>query len=205
MTTAMSPYDTGRRSLARRASSLPGAVTIMGALLALLWVLEGVDQLTHSSLDALGIRTRDVGDLWSIFTAPLVHFGWGHLEANSIPFLVLGVVVLVGGLWRWITATLIPTITSGLSAWLLSAPHTVTAGASGLIFGWLTYVLARGIFSRNWRHILLGVVVLLVYGGVLWGVVPQSAGISWQAHLGGAAGGVLAAWLVESRARRRVI
>ena len=207
MSTVINTREPGRAtSLSRRASTLPGAVTIIGALLALMWLLEGVDQLSGHALDAdLAIRTRDAGDLWSILTAPFIHFGWGHLEANSLPFLVLGVVVLLGGLWRWLTATVIPTLTSGLSAWLLSAPHTVTAGASGLIFGWLTYVLARGIFSRNWRHIVVGLVVLAIYGGVLWGLLPQANGISWQAHLGGAVGGVLAAWVVEARARRRVI
>ena len=206
MSTAISTREPGRVTrLSRRASTLPGAVMIMGALLALMWLLEGVDQVSGHALDALGIRTRDAADLWSILTAPFIHFGWGHLEANSLPFFFLGVVVLLGGLWRWLTATVIPTITSGLSAWLLSAPHTVTAGASGLIFGWLTYVLARGIFSRDWRHIVLGLVVLAVYGGVLLGVVPQADGISWQGHLGGAVGGVLAAWAVERRSRRRVI
>ena len=206
MSSVMTTRAPGRStSLSRRASSLPGAVIVIGALLALMWLLEGIDQVTGHALDSLGITTRDPGDLWSIGTAPFIHFGWAHLEANSIPFFLLGVIVLLGGLWRWLTATVIPTLTSGLSAWLLSAPHTVTAGASGLIFGWLTYVLARGIFSRNWRHIVVGLVVLAIYGSVLWGVLPEATGISWQAHLGGAVGGVLAAWVVERRARRRVI
>lgn len=204
MSTSLAPGSTAasRRPLSSRASSPAGAIVVIGALLALMWVLELADQLSGGALNGLGIETRDVNDLGSIATAPFIHFGWAHLEANSIPFLVLGVVVLLGGLWRWVTATVVPTITSGLSAWLLSPPHSLTAGASGLIFGWLTYVIARGIFSRDWKHILVGVGALLVYGGVLWGVFPQSSGVSWQGHLGGAVGGVLAAWMVEARGRR---
>ena len=74
-------------------------------------------------------------------------------------------------------------------------------GASGLIFGWLTYLIARGIWSRQTSQVVIGVLVLLVYGGLIWGVLPRRAGVSWQAHLGGAVGGVLAAWLLHRRTR----
>lgn len=198
----LTPTDTPRESLARRASTPVGAAVVIGSLLVLMWVLEIIDQLTGNSLDGFGIEPRNVDDLGSIATAPFIHFGWAHLEANSIPFFVLGVVVLMGGLWRWLTATVIPTITSGLTAWLIAPPHSITAGASGLIFGWLTYVLVRGIFSRKISHILVGVAALAIYGSVLWGIFPTTSGVSWQAHLGGAIGGALAAWVVEARGRR---
>jgi membrane associated rhomboid family serine protease len=98
---------------------------------------------------------------------------------------------------------LIIIVASGLTAWSLTPPHTIILGASGLIFGWLTYLLARGIWSRRPAQVVLAVLVLLFYGGLIWGVFPGSAGISWQAHLGGAVGGVLAAWLLHRRAARR--
>lgn len=90
-------------------------------------------------------------------------------------------------------------LSSGLGAWLLTPPHTVVLGASGLIMGWLTYLLFRGIFSRKPGQIVIGLIVLVIYGGLIWGVLPGGYGVSWQAHLGGAAGGVVAAVVLHRR------
>ena len=106
---------------------------------------------------------------------------------------------------QWLFASLIIIVISGMAAWSLTPAHTIILGASGLIFGWLTYLLARGIWSRRPAQVAVALLVLLVYGGLIWGVLPGSAGISWQAHLGGAIGGVLAAWLLHRRASRRVV
>lgn len=176
-----------------------GAGVFMGVLLAGLWVLEFLDQLSGNALDSLGIHARDVDGLPEIFTAPFLHAGWDHLISNSVPFFVLGFLVLLGGTVRWILSTLITVLSSGLTAWLLTPPNTIVLGASGLIFGWLTYLLARGLWSRKPAQILVALLVLLVYGGLIWGVLPSGAGISWQAHLGGAGGGVLAAWALHRR------
>jgi len=175
------------------------AVVVMAVLLAGLWVLEGLDQLSGNALDTYGIHARDVDGLPEIFTAPLLHAGWDHLASNSVPFFALGLLVLLGGLARWVVSTLVSVVSSGLTAWLLTPAGTIVLGASGLIFGWLTYLLVRGVWSRRPGQVALAVVVLLVYGGLLWGVLPGAAGISWQAHLGGAVGGVLAAWLLHRR------
>jgi membrane associated rhomboid family serine protease len=178
------------------------AFLIMGALLALLWVLEFVDQASGNALDAYGIEARELDGLPEIFTAPFLHLGWAHLESNSVPFLVLGFLVLLGGLARWLLASLISIVTSGLSAWLLTPADTLILGASGLIFGWLTYTIARGVITRTLSQIVIGVVVLLVYGSLIWGVLPGDSGVSWQAHLGGAVGGVLGAvWLNRRQPR----
>lgn len=175
------------------------AVVVMAVLLAGLWVLEGLDQLSGNALDTYGIHAREVDGLPEIFTAPLLHAGWDHLASNSVPFFALGLLVLLGGLARWVVSTLVSVVSSGLTAWLLTPAGTIVLGASGLIFGWLTYLLVRGVWSRRPGQVALAVVVLLVYGGLLWGVLPGAAGISWQAHLGGAVGGVLAAWLLHRR------
>lgn len=180
-----------------------GAAVLMGALLALLWVLEIVDQASGNALDEFGIRAREVDGLPYVFTAPFLHFGFDHLTSNSLPFFVLGVLVLLGGLARWVWSTLITVLSSGLTAWLLTPANSIIAGASGVIFGWLTYLLARGIYSRDIKQILISVAVLIFYGGVLWGVLPGQAGVSWQGHLGGALGGVLAARLLHRRSTRR--
>ena len=175
------------------------AGVFMGGWLALLWALEVADQLAFNALDAFGISPRDPGELPQVFTAPFLHFGFGHLASNSLPFFVLGLLVLLTGVRAFAVSTLAAVLGSGLFAWALSAPATVTAGASGLVFGWLAYLLARGLFSRSWRAVLLALVVFAVYGGVLWGVLPGQPGISWQGHLGGLAGGLVVAALLVRR------
>ena len=182
----------------------PGlAVLVMVLLLAGLWVLELLDQLSGNQLDQLGIHAREVDGMPEIFTAPFLHAGWDHLISNSLPFFVLGFLVLLSGIARWLVSSLIIIVISGMAAWFLTPANTIILGASGLIFGWLTYLLARGIWSRRPAQVVIAVLVLLLYGGLIWGVFPGNTGISWQAHLGGAIGGVLAAWLLHRRASRR--
>lgn len=188
----------------REASIRPGAAAfIMLLLLAGLWMLELLDQLSGNRLDQFGIRAREVDGLPEIYSAPFLHAGWDHLLANSVPFVVLGFLVLLGGVARWLLSTLISVTSSGLAAWFLTPPNTIILGASGLIFGWLTYLVVRGVWSRRPAQVLIGVGVLVVYGGMIWGVLPSAAGISWQAHLGGAMGGVVAAWALHRRKATR--
>ncbi|NNG20438.1 rhomboid family intramembrane serine protease [Naumannella sp. ID2617S] len=179
---------------------------MIGAVL-LLWVLEAIDTVLMHLLDRLGIHAQEPTGWVGILFAPFLHFGFGHLLANTIPLLVLGFLILIGrgGAARMLWSTIISAVCSGLIAWVLTPAHTVIVGASGVIFGWLTYLMARGIFARDWKHIVIGVLVFLVYGGVLWGVFPTQQGVSWQAHLGGAIGGVLAAWLMHRRASRKAM
>jgi membrane associated rhomboid family serine protease len=174
-------------------------------LLAGMWMLELLDQLSGNQLDQLGIHARDLDGMPEILSAPFLHAGWDHLMSNSLPFLVLGFLVLLSGLARWLIASLIIIVISGLTAWFLTPANTIILGASGLIFGWLTYLLARGVWSRRPAQVVIAVLVLLVYGGLIWGVFPSGAGISWQAHLGGAIAGVLAAWLLHRRASRQAV
>lgn len=185
-----------------RPNPLLRALVVVGGLLVLMWVLEGIDQSTDNSLDNFGIMPRDVDTVGHIMLAPWLHFGWGHLIANSGPFLVLGVLTYIAGFMRWLATTLVSIIVSGITVWLTAPPGSITAGVSGLVFGYLTYLLVRGFFTRHPGQIVLAVVVLLVYGGVLAGVLPTTSGVSWQGHLGGAIGGGLAAWLQHGRARR---
>ncbi|MEL4504496.1 rhomboid family intramembrane serine protease [Luteococcus sp. H138] len=167
-----------------------------------MWVLETLDTLMLHALDQFGLRSWDPTGLWALFTAPWLHRGWQHLANNSVPLLVLGFLVAMSGLRRWIATTLVVMVTSGITAWLLSPPGTITLGASGVVFGWLSYLLVRGWWSRDWKQILIGLVVFVVYGSVLWGVLPTEPNISWQGHLGGAIGGVLAAWWLHRGTRR---
>ena len=190
--------------MADRTAPRPGwAALVMLLLLAGLWILEFLDQLSGHQLDQLGIHAREVDGMPEIFTAPFLHAGWDHLLSNSLPFYILGFLVLLSGLVRWLASSLIIIVISGMAAWSLTPAHTIILGASGLIFGWLTYLLARGIWSRRPAQVVVAALVLLVYGGLIWGIFPNGAGVSWQAHLGGAIGGVVAAWLLHRRASRQ--
>lgn len=171
-----------------------------GALLVM-WAAEGLDSITGHALDPLGITSWNFGDLWSLVTAPFIHFGFTHLMANSLPFWILGLVIALISIRRWFSVTAITALTSGLAAFFINGPHTNTAGASGVVFGYITYLVSRGIITRRWTHLILGLVVLAAYGSVLWGVLPTQPGVSWQGHLGGALGGILAAYLLDRKAR----
>lgn len=179
------------------------AVIVVGGLLALMWLLEAVDQSTNNSLDQFGIIPRDVDAAGHIVLAPWLHFGWAHLVANSGPFLVLGVLTYVAGFLRWLATTVVSVVVSGVTVWLTAPPGSITLGVSGLVFGYLAYLLIRGFFTRRPGQIALAVVILLVYGGVLTGLLPTASSVSWQGHLGGALGGGLAAWLQFGRGATR--
>jgi membrane associated rhomboid family serine protease len=170
---------------------------------ALLWVAEIVDAVVMGGrLDAEGIRPGSTDGLTGILLAPLLHGGFGHLVANTGPLLVLGFLILLSGLRQWLVVTAIVWLVAGVGTWLLGGPGTVHIGASGLVFGWLTHLIVRGWFSGRGGQIVVGLVVLVLYGGALWGVLPGQPGVSWQGHLAGAVGGVVAAWVTRPRPGR---
>ena len=163
------------------------------AFTALLWLIEIVDAAADHRLDQYGVQPRSDEGLLGILLAPLLHGGWDHLSANSVPVLVLGFLTLASGILRGLAAT------GGVGVWLVAGSNSYHIGASGLVFGWIVYLAIRGIVNRQLWEILLGVAVLFVYGGVLWGVLPRPPGVSWQGHLFGAVGGAIAAVLVSHR------
>lgn len=169
----------------------------------LLYALELVDQLSNNSLDQFGIRPRTEEGLFGIAFAPLLHGGWGHLEGNTVPVLVLGFLTLVSGIARGLAVTAVIWVVAGVGVWVFAGTNSIHLGASSLVFGWLVYLIVRGIFTRSAGQIILGIVLVLAYGGLLYGVLPNQPGISWQGHLFGALGGGLAAMLLSDRAGRR--
>jgi membrane associated rhomboid family serine protease len=165
-----------------------------------MWAVEVVD-LVAGDLDRAGIRPRDPEGLVGIALAPVLHGGFGHLIGNTIPFLVLGATIALSGLARILAVTGIVAVVGGLGTWLTAPANTVHIGASGLVFGFAAYLMARGFYSRRALHLVVGVLVLLVYGTtLLFGLVP-TPGVSWQGHAFGAVGGVVAAWALDRRAR----
>jgi membrane associated rhomboid family serine protease len=184
-----------------RRSRVVVAAQVIAAFVALLYLVELVDVVTGRRLDTAGVRPRDPDGLDGILFAPLLHGGWQHLVANTGPLLVLGFLILLAGVARWLLVTGVVWLVGGAGVWVAGAANTVHIGASVLAFGWLVFLLVRGAFSRSARQVLLGVVLLLVYGGLLWGVLPGQPGVSWQGHLFGAAGGLVAAWWLGTRDR----
>lgn len=169
-----------------------------------LYVIEAFDIASGGALDRnYGIEPLEVDGLDGVLFAPLLHAGWAHLIANTVPFLVLGFLAMAGGFRQFLVVTATIWVLGGLGVWLTggfgSGYHI---GASGLIFGWLVFLLTRGFFARSGLQILMAVGLFLVWGGILFGVLPGQPGISWQSHLFGALAGLLAARLV-ARADRR--
>ena len=175
---------------------------LVAALVTVMWAVEVVD-IVAGDLDASGIRPRDPDGLVGVLVSPFLHGGFAHLIGNTIPFAVLGAAIALGGLVRVATVTAITAVVGGLGTWLTGPDGTVHIGASGLVFGFAAYLVARGAYSRSALHLTGGLVVLAVYGStLLFGLVP-TPGVSWQGHLFGAVGGVVAARVLHRRSSAR--
>jgi membrane associated rhomboid family serine protease len=186
-----------RRTIAARAK---GGLLVLGGFVALLFAIELFNALMLRSLNrTFGLRPRSADGLLDILTFPLLHANLNHLLSNSLPLIIFGFLVFLSGLRVFLTALAFSWLGSGLTVWLIGNGG-ITVGASGLVFGLFAFLLVRGFFNHSWRQILLAVVLFMGYGSILLGILPLVAGyVSWQAHLGGAAGGVVAALLLRPR------
>ncbi|WP_231554466.1 rhomboid family intramembrane serine protease [Arthrobacter sp. L77] len=182
--------------LARRAQT--GLVTVVG-LVAAMWAVFLLDAVLGNMLvRTLGIAPRSVDGLDGVVFAPLLHGGVQHLASNTLPLLVLGFLAFLEGARRFAAAIGICWLASGIGTWLFGGGLTI--GASGVVFGLFTYLITRGFYNRDWKQILLAVVLFVAYGSILWGVLPTvGTNISWQAHLFGALGGILAAFVLKRK------
>src|SRR6202012_5009006 len=177
------------------------ALIVMGAFLAVLWILQVLNWADGYRLDwGFGILPEHVSRRPEIFTAPFLHVSWQHIEGNTIPLFVLGVLAAYRGIKKFLLMTLIVAVASGLAVWLFQSGSELTVGASGLIFGYFGYVVARGFFDRNVLDIGVGIVAGVLYWTILQVAIPGTPGVSWIGHLGGLVGGLLAAWLLGAPA-----
>jgi membrane associated rhomboid family serine protease len=180
------------------------ALIVMGAFLALIWILQVVNWADGYRLDSeFGILPEHVSRLGEIFTAPFLHFSWQHIEGNSLPLFVLGALAAYRSIARFLLLTLIVAITSGMAVWLFQSSNELTVGASGLIFGYFGYVLLRGFIDRNLVDIGVGLVAGALYWTILEVAIPGTPGVSWIGHVGGLVGGLLAAWVLRTPAANR--
>lgn len=167
---------------------------VLGSFIVTLWILELVDLLfLRGRLNRLGIRPRRFLGLRGILFAPLLHGNLGHLAANTIPLVVLGWLIMLNGLNTFLTVTAIAWVISGVGTWLLGGTNTNHIGASGLVFGYFGYLLLRGYFEQSASAITIAIIAGVLYGSMIWGVLPIHQGKSWQSHLFGFIGGGVAA------------
>ncbi|MGJ3251299.1 MAG: rhomboid family intramembrane serine protease [Elainellaceae cyanobacterium] len=167
---------------------------ILLGFISILWILELTDTLLlKGALNRYGIRPRKIKGLWGILWAPLLHGSLRHLSANTVPLLVLGWFVMLQSVLDFISVTVIVWLVSGLGAWMFGGPRSNHIGASGLVFGYLGFLLFRGYFERSVLAIALAVIAGALYGSAIWGVLPIRRGRSWQGHLFGLIGGAFVA------------
>ena len=178
-------------------AKIGGGLKLLVGLVGLMWLSEVIDTATHGSLDQYGIISREPRGLIGILTAPFLHLGFGHLISNTLPLVTLGAIIAISGAARLFAVTAIVTVIGGFGTWLVSPPNTITIGASGLVFGYASYLILRGLFNRRLGQVLVGIVVVMVWGSALLGGLLPQDGISWQGHLFGGIAGVLAAWVLS--------
>lgn len=172
--------------------SLKANARVLGLCLALLWAIELCNLLLGHRLSALGLLPRSLRGLLGIPLSPLLHAGPIHLLVNTLPFALLGGLVMLHGRQAFVEVSLFTALLGGAGVWLFGRP-ALHVGASGVIFGYFGYLVARGWYSRDPVAMGIAVLTVLFYGGMLWGVVPTGLPVSWEAHLCGLLAGVVAA------------
>jgi membrane associated rhomboid family serine protease len=181
------------------------AFVTMCAVVPVLFAIELVDRVLPGNLEAAGgIWPGHLSGLDGVLFAPFLHADFAHLYGNSVVLIPLGTFVLAAGVARSVGVTLVIMLSAGLGVWFLGNPNTIVIGASGVVFGYLGYLIARGLFEHSWWNIGVAVLIGLIYGWQLTGILPGDPRISWQGHLFGFAGGVLAAVIFRRRRPREL-
>ena len=186
-----------------------GAIILLLTFVAAIWVVYLVNSLLFDgSLNRYGLSPMALpyrwlsefepslpylaGSLRGILLSPLLHGSFSHLMSNTFPLLLLGGFVAIRGAKTLIGVSLLVIVLGGLLVWIVGRP-AIHIGASGLVFGYFGFLVAQGWYERSIVSIVIAVGVLLLYGGIIFGVLPQSGFISWEGHLFGLIAGVLAA------------
>jgi membrane associated rhomboid family serine protease len=177
-----------------------GALVVMAAVGAMLWVIQILNAADGYDLDRFGLKPREVDGLWGLVTEPFLHASYAHMFSNTVPLVLIGWVLLLSGVRTWLTVTAIVVLGGGALTWLVAPGNETIVGASGMIFGWLGYLLARAYFSRKLRWIVVAVLVLFFFGTLLFGLFPTlNSDVSWQAHVCGFVAGIGAGALLHPR------
>ncbi|MFZ4555853.1 MAG: rhomboid family intramembrane serine protease [Pseudanabaena sp.] len=171
---------------------------LLGALVAIFWIVTFVNEIfLRGQLNTLGILPLNLVGLRGILFAPFLHGGFYHVAANTVPFIVLGWLVMLRNISDFYFVSIIAALVGGLGTWLIGDPRSVHIGASGVIFGYFGYLLFRGYFERSFVAIAISLIIAFTYGSLIWGVLPTRSYISWEGHLFGFIGGIIAAKLLS--------
>lgn len=185
---------------APRPQSWSGALIVMAAIGAALWIVQLLNAQDDYRLDRFGVRPREIDGLWGVITMPFLHASYHHLLSDTAPLVLIGWVLLLSGIRIWGIVTAIVVIGGGALTWLFGPGHTLIVGASAMIFGWLGYLLARAYFSRKLKWIVVAILVLVFFGTLLFGLFPTlHSDVSWQAHVCGFVAGIGAGALLHPR------
>ena len=162
-----------------------------------MWVVYLLSLILNEDFSRLGLLPRNLIGLLGIITSPLIHADFSHLISNTIPLVILG----------WILFSFYPKVAvvlfffiyliTGLFVWIFARP-VYHIGASGLVYGFVSFLFFSGIFRRDNTSIALALVITFLYGGLVWGMIPGWKGISWESHLFGAVTGLIAAYLFRN-------
>lgn len=186
--------QTPRAGYPATVSLLRRFIPILG-FVAICWLVFGLNALVwHGDLNRYGIVPRHVGGLPAILWSPFLHASVEHLVANTVPLLVLGILLCGRNAGEFVEVAVVGIVGGGLLTWLIARPAS-HIGASGLVFCFFAYLVSLAFFNRTLGSLLLALVCLVVYGGILRGVLPTSTAVSWEGHLAGLAAGVVVAWL----------
>jgi membrane associated rhomboid family serine protease len=198
-TSARRTWDLGAGDPAAVLAGARRALFVMVGVLAVLWIIQIINWADHYSLTYhYGIRPHDVASLPDIITAPFLHVSWAHIEGNSGPLFIFGFLAAYRGIAKFAGVTALVVVVSGLAAWFTESSGSVGVGASGVVFGYFGYIMVRGLFDRHAIDVLVGAVMALCFAYQFTVLLPH-AGIGWQAHIGGLAGGIAAGWLLRDR------
>jgi membrane associated rhomboid family serine protease len=175
---------------------------LLVCVVVVLWAIELANALLGHQLNGFGIRPRNIIGLQGILFAPFLHGNWVHLISNTFPLVVLSWLIMAKDRSEWIAVTVLTAIASGLGTWLFGGANTLHIGASGVVFGYFGFLVTRAYFDRNFGSIAVALFVLMLFGGMIWGILPVRVGISWEGHLFGLLGGSAAAWAIGSINRK---
>ncbi|MFT4637820.1 MAG: membrane associated rhomboid family serine protease [Verrucomicrobiales bacterium] len=186
--------------------SLSQALIIPFIMVGLMWSIEVWDWLltlllakeakSISILDAFGIRPRQLAGLPGIFLAPFLHRDFAHLSGNTLPLLGLSLILAFTGMRRFMASTLIIITVTGTAVWLFGRKDAIHLGASGIVFGYLGFLLVKGFIEKRARWIAVSILLGFLYSGLMFGMLPGKADVSWESHFFGFLSGILAAYIL---------
>ena len=177
------------------------AMQIPLVLIIIIWAVFLIDWIFNLNLNQYGIFPRKTSALGGILFSPFLHGSFGHLISNTLPFFILGTVIIYFYQKCWIKVLLIIYVITGTGVWLVARP-AIHIGASGLVYGFVGFLFFSGLFRKNIKSLLISIAIVLLYGGLIFGIFPGQKNISWESHLVGAIVGGLCAYIFKDAGKK---